>query len=219
MTFLEQIWAAANRQDERGFRQSVADLAQQDRRTTSAKVLDDVLGVLAGAKWDDDYELRRNEIKAIFERLQAPGSEIPVKVKRLSPDAKLPQYAHDTDSGFDLVSAADVTLEPGETAVIPTGLALQQPVGYEIQVRPRSGNSAKTKLRIANAPGTIDQYTGEIGVIIDNIAKWERLHIAKGHKVAQGVIAPVIHGVFAEVDELDETTRGAGGFGSTGVSG
>jgi dUTP pyrophosphatase len=167
-------------------------------------------------RWSQAQDERAARIGKVL--VEQP-KQVPVKVKRLSPDAKLPQYAHDTDSGFDLLSAADVTLEPGETAVIPTGLALQQPVGYEIQIRPRSGNSAKTKLRIANAPGTIDQYTGEIGVIIDNIAKWERLHIAKGHKVAQGVIAPVIHGTFTEVDALDETARGAGGFGSSGVRG
>jgi dUTP pyrophosphatase len=218
MTYLESIWEAANRQDERGgFRQSVADLAQQDRRTTSAKVLDDVLGVLAGAKWDDDYELRRNEIKAIFERLQAPGSDIPVRVKRLSPDAKLPQYAHDGDAGADLFANESVTIEPGETAVISTGLAVEIPPDFEWQIRPRSGLTVRTKLRVQL--GTIDStYRGEVGIIVDNTAPWDRRHIRKGDKVAQGVIAPVIHGTFTEVDALDETERGQGGFGSTGVT-
>jgi dUTP pyrophosphatase len=141
---------------------------------------------------------------------------IPVKVKRLHPDAKLPQYAHDGDAGADLFANESVTIEPGETVVISTGLAVEIPPGFEWQIRPRSGLTVRTKLRVQL--GTIDStYRGEVGIIVDNTAQWDRRHIRKGDKVAQGVIAPVIHGVFTEVDELDETSRGSRGFGSTGI--
>jgi dUTP pyrophosphatase len=142
--------------------------------------------------------------------------QVPVRVKRLSPDAKLPQYAHDGDAGADLFANESVTIEPGETVVISTGLAVEIPPGFEWQIRPRSGLSAKTKLRVANSPGTIDSgFRGEVGVIIDNTAKWERLHIVKGHKLAQAVLSRVPRAQFTEVDELDETERGEGGYGST----
>lgn len=174
---------------------------------------------------------------------------IPVKFKRLHPDATTPQYAHDGDSGFDLTATEDVIIEPGASAIVPTGLAFEIPAGYELQVRPRSGISAKTKLRVANAPGTVDRnFRGEIGVIIDNIqppaiadeyghsligdvlfidgseavgANLEHgTYIIRKHdRIAQAVIAPVAHATFTEVDTLDETSRGEGAYGSTGVSG
>ena len=93
-----------------------------------------------------------------------------VKIKRLSEHAVIPQYAREGDAGFDLVASEDVIIEPGETALVPTGLAFELPPGYELQLRPRSGISLKTKLRVANAPATIDAgYRGEVKVIIDNI--------------------------------------------------
>lgn len=168
---------------------------------------------------------------------------IPIKAKRLHPDAVIPKYATPGAAGFDLVAVEDVIIEPGETKLVKTGLAFEIPAGYEIQIRPRSGMSLKTKLRISNAPGTIDaDYRGEVCVIVDN-AKQENgrffegvinaegnpiCHIddtkegtyiiRKGDRIAQGVLAKAPQAVFVEVDELGETARGEGGFGSTGTS-
>lgn len=170
-----------------------------------------------------------------------------VKFKKLHPEAVAPTYAKPGDSGFDLVAVEDVIIEPGETVIVKTGLAFEIPHGYELQIRPRSGVSAKTKLRLSNAPGTIDSgYRGEVGVIVDNIEPlssemavikgmtfnlkrkivWDLagMHevgsyiIRKGDRIAQGVIAPVITATFTESDELSETERGSGGYGSTGFS-
>jgi dUTP pyrophosphatase len=170
---------------------------------------------------------------------------VPVKIKRLHPDAVIPRYARELDAGFDLVAVEDVIIAPGETAKVRTGLALALPPGYELQIRPRSGISQKTKLRVSNAPGTCDAgFRGEICVLIDNLNSpgsfmtdgaitvegsviqastqrdlWWGTHIIrKGDRIAQGVLAEVPHAVFEEVDELDETERGAGGFGSTGTN-
>ncbi|MFU8688455.1 dUTP diphosphatase [Rossellomorea sp. FS2] len=143
---------------------------------------------------------------------------IPVKFKRLHPDAATPQYAHDGDSGFDLTTVEDVFIESGTTAIVPTGLAIELPPGFEAQVRPRSGVTAKSTLRVQL--GTIDRgYTGEIGIITDNIEQSDALpyFIPKGDRIAQLVIAPVAHATFTEVDTLDETSRGEGAYGSTGV--
>jgi dUTP pyrophosphatase len=97
---------------------------------------------------------------------------INVKIKRLHPDAVIPRYAHEFDAGFDLVAIEDTIIEPGETKLVRTGLAMSLPPGYELQIRPRSGISLRTKLRVANSPGTVDAgFRGEIGVIVDNIAQ------------------------------------------------
>ncbi len=97
-------------------------------------------------------------------------SDLSVKIMRLCPDAVIPRYAHEGDAGFDLVAAADVIIEPGETALIPTGIAVELPPGYELQVRPRSGITLRTKLRVQL--GTVDSnYRGEVGVIVDNVAQ------------------------------------------------
>lgn len=174
---------------------------------------------------------------------------IPVKIKRLHKDAVIPKYAHKSDVCFDLVSVEDVIITPGQTAKIPTGWAMQQPEGYAIEIRPRSGISERTKLRIANSPGTIDAYTGEIGVLIDNIAQYPdddrpwmmegyiifgidgKYHhvsereseggayiIRKGDRVAQALVVPFEQSTFEEVEDLCETERGNGGFGSSGVT-
>lgn len=142
-----------------------------------------------------------------------------VKVKRVRKDAVIPQYATPGAAGFDLVAAEDVFLRGGETKLVPTGLSFEIPEGYEMQIRPRSGLSLKTGLRIANAPGTIDSdYRGEVKIIVENTSNTYH-HIEKGDRIAQGVIAPVMRAVFEEADDLSETDRGSGGFGSTGVRG
>ncbi|PFA75857.1 dUTP diphosphatase [Bacillus cereus] len=143
-----------------------------------------------------------------------------VKIKRVK-DVELPKYAKPGDSGFDLVAAEDTIIWPGETKVVPTGLCFEIPPGYELQVRPRSGMTRNTKLRVVL--GTVDSgYRGEVGVLVDNnerpISLNMKAHvIEKGTRIAQGVIAPVVTAHFVEVDELSESDRGTGGFGSTGV--
>lgn len=155
-----------------------------------------------------------------------------VKIKRVK-DVELPKYAKSGDSGFDLVAAEDTVIYPGGTKVIPTGLAFEIPPGFELQVRPRSGISRKTFLRVVL--GTVDSgFRGEVGVIVSNtsypgntialginddneIYMNVKYEIKKGDRIAQGVIAPVETANFVEVDKLSDSERGVGGFGSTGV--
>lgn len=211
---------------------------------------------------------RRTELLDKLRRGERVNNGVNVKIKRLHPAAVIPKYARPGDSGFDLVAVEDVIIAPGETALVPTGLAVEIPPGYEMQVRPRSGVSLRTKLRLANSPGTVDsEFRGEVKVIVDNIAQpqyffsiesvvkrpeyanldgtFSRTEIVEtyagsyantdyyekrprevpvgtyiiraGDRIAQGVIVPVATATFTEVDALDETERGAGGFGSSGV--
>lgn len=144
-----------------------------------------------------------------------------VKIKKLSPDAVIPRYATLGAAGFDLVAIEDVQLFGGQTKLVKTGLSIELPMGFEMQVRPRSGTSLKTPLRVANAPGTIDSdYRGEVCVIITNTltpnGDLSIVEIKKGERIAQGVICAVEHAEFVEVKDLTVTGRGAGGFGSTG---
>lgn len=140
-----------------------------------------------------------------------------IKIMKLHEDASIPSYAHIGDSGFDIKSIESINVKPNSTGLVKTGIALKIETGYELQIRPRSGNSLKTKLRVANSPGTVDSsYTGEICVIVDNIST-DDIIIEKGFKIAQGVIMPVIQAEFELVDSLDATDRGSDGFGSTGT--
>ena len=144
---------------------------------------------------------------------------INVSVELCKPDAKMPTYAHDYDAGFDIYLPEDFTIKAHEHGKIaPTGLKMAIPSGYELQIRPRSGNSVKTTLRIANAPGTIDcGYCNEIGIICDNIGD-EDLEFKKGDRIAQGILALSPKGIFNQVDDIMKiagANRG-GGYGSTG---
>ena len=144
-----------------------------------------------------------------------------IKIKRLTNGAgiDLPAYATSGAAGMDICAAndADIMLEAGERCAVPTGFAMAIPDGFEAQIRPRSGLALKHGISIANAPGTIDSdYRGEIAVIIINLGS-APFTIARGMRIAQMVIAPVTRGQFTEVDELDDSDRGVGGFGSTGV--
>lgn len=140
-----------------------------------------------------------------------------VKIKRLDPGLPLPSYAKSGDAGVDLHATKDVIVHPMDRALIPTGIAIQLPRGVEAQVRSRSGLALKKGVFVLNSPGTIDSgYTGEIGVILFNTTN-EPFSVKRGDRIAQLVFSPVYQAEFKEVDELEETERGGGGFGSTGV--
>lgn len=167
---------------------------------------------------------------------------ITVKVKKLHEDAVIPKKAYTDDSGFDLHALEDIVIEPGKTIKIRTGLAFELPVGYEMQIRPRSGISIKTKLRVNL--GTVDnQYRGEVNIVVDNVESYfglgsgyyrtldglsSQTHggddifegayiICKGERIAQAVIQKIPHIVLYEVDKLSDSRRGDNGFGSSGV--
>ena len=141
-----------------------------------------------------------------------------VLCRKLRPDAQLPAQMTTGAAGFDLCAALDapVSLAPGARALLPTGLALAIPAGFEGQVRPRSGLALKHGVTVLNAPGTIDaDYRGPLGVIAINLSD-QPLVIRHGDRIAQIVVAPVVQARFALAQTLDETARGSGGFGSTG---
>ena len=141
-------------------------------------------------------------------------------VKKLHPDAVLPKYNYEEDSGFDLYSVEEVTITPFGRALVPTGLAFEIPEGCEIQVRSKSGLAINQGLMVLNSPGTIDQnYTGEIKVITFNTNNTEFI-VQKGMKIAQAVLSPVIcgkHVLIGEIQEIKQTDRNDRGFGSTGL--
>jgi dUTP pyrophosphatase len=142
---------------------------------------------------------------------------LPVQVVRLDTDLPLPSYAHPGDAGADLLTSVDVSLAPGERCLVPTGIALAVPTGYVALVHPRSGLAAKHGLSIVNTPGTIDAgYRGEIKVLLVNHDLHEPIELRRGDRVAQLVFQRVEQAVFEEVDVLDDSSRGTGGYGSTG---
>jgi dUTP pyrophosphatase len=143
-----------------------------------------------------------------------------IQIELLTEDAVFPEYAYPTDSGFDLYSTKEITLEPFGRALIPTGLKLSFDIGYEIQVRPKSGLALKQGLTVLNTPGTVDSgYDGEIMVIVFNTNP-KSFTVEKGMKIAQAVLCPVINGKYVNlqlVDKIENKDRGANGFGSTGI--
>jgi dUTP pyrophosphatase len=147
-------------------------------------------------------------------------STVTIAVRRL-PHAEglpLPSYATAGAAGFDLLAAvgAPLVIPPGGRALVPTGLQMALPPGYELQVRPRSGLALKHGITLPNTPGTVDEdYRGEVGVIVLNAGD-APFTVERGMRIAQGVVAPVVRAAWAEVEALPETTRGTGGFGSTG---
>ncbi|WP_416906794.1 MAG: dUTP diphosphatase [Polymorphobacter sp.] len=150
-----------------------------------------------------------------------PFEPVSIAVTRLrhAEGLPLPAYATEGAAGMDVVAALDlpVMLAPGARMAVPTGLAMAIPHGFEVQVRPRSGLALKQGLTVANAPGTIDSdYRGEVMVLLVNLGQ-EPVLIERGQRIAQLVVAPVTRAVLTLADSLDETARGAGGFGSTGV--
>jgi dUTP pyrophosphatase len=139
-----------------------------------------------------------------------------LKIKKLSDGAHLPAYAHPGDSGLDLFAAEHVVIAPSESMLVKTGISIELPKGTEAQVRPRSGLALKHKVTVLNSPGTIDEgYRGEVGVIMINHGRTEFV-IEPGSKIAQMVIQPVLNVQVVESEALSDTSRGTGGFGSTG---
>jgi dUTP pyrophosphatase len=156
-----------------------------------------------------------------------PPSEVSVqpniiiRIARVNPsdtEIPLPSYATTGSSGMDICSAMEMSIEPGTTALVPSGFIIEVPPGYEAQVRPRSGLAIKHNIGILNSPGTIDSdYRGELKVILTNFGK-EPFTIHHGDRIAQLVIAPVVRATWKEVEAVQQTDRGAGGFGHTGTS-
>jgi dUTP pyrophosphatase len=147
------------------------------------------------------------------------SQKVEVRVKRLNHGAglALPAYATSGAAGMDICAAESLHLRAGKRHAVATGFAFAIPDGYEVQVRPRSGLALKHGITCLNTPGTIDSdYRGEVKVILANLGE-DDFMINKGDRIAQIVVAPVTHGRLVEADDLDETVRGAGGFGSTGV--
>jgi dUTP pyrophosphatase len=146
-----------------------------------------------------------------------PDPGVDILITRLDADVPLPSYAHPGDAGADLVSTVDVGLQPGERRLVPTGIAIALPEGYVALVHPRSGLAADHGVSIVNAPGTVDAgYRGEISVLLVNLDRRTPVHVSRGDRIAQLVVQRVEHGHFREVDALPGSSRGAGGYGSTG---
>ena len=141
-----------------------------------------------------------------------------VHIKLLDPELPAPAYAKPGDAGADLRSRVDFELEPGERALVPTGVAIALPEGYVGLVHPRSGLATKNGITIVNAPGTVDSgYRGELMVTLLNTDKTKSFHVQRGDRIAQLVIQKYEHATFTVVDELEQTERGSSGFGSSGL--
>jgi|TARA_B110001452_G_scaffold240093_1_gene221465 dUTP pyrophosphatase len=142
-----------------------------------------------------------------------------IQIKKLSKSISIPTYKTTGSSGMDIAAHIDnnIIINPGEKALVPTGFSLAIPKGYEVQIRPRSGLAAKKNITVLNTPGTIDaDYRGEIKVILINLGK-EKFIIENGERIAQMVVCPLVQANLVEVNELSDTGRGSGGFGSTGT--
>ncbi|HXI89841.1 MAG TPA: dUTP diphosphatase [Blastocatellia bacterium] len=144
---------------------------------------------------------------------------IEIQIKLLDEDLPMPRYQHEGDAGLDLPSRVDYVLGPGERAMIPTGIAVAIPRGYAGFVLPRSGLASRHGIALVNSPGLVDSgYRGEMAIIMINTDKREAFHIKRGDRIAQLVIQKVVEATTIQVSELDATSRGSGGFGSTGQS-
>ena len=211
----------------------------REQYETIYKEIDEQMGdVLSHQKRDFLKQMLGITYNALSEAEGVAKKTILIPIEYCREGAKMPTYAHLTDSGMDVYALKDITIAPGETRLVPTGLKVAIPSGYELQVRPKSGRCLKTKLRVANTPGTIDAgYRDEIGVIIDNIEPFiksadidenGRLYnvefgssytIGAGEKFAQLVLAEVPKAIFYQVENVGEVANDGrnGGFGSTGV--
>jgi dUTP pyrophosphatase len=146
-----------------------------------------------------------------------PIHDLDIQVQLLDPELPLPAYAHPGDAGADLLTTVDVTLAPGERAMVPTGIAIALPEGYVALVHPRSGLAARHGLSIVNSPGTVDAgYRGEIKVMLINLDPRAPIELRRGDRIAQLVVQRVERARFTEVGDLPDSPRGGGGYGSTG---
>jgi dUTP pyrophosphatase len=146
-----------------------------------------------------------------------PAADLDVQLVRLDPELPLPSYAHPGDAGADLLTTVDVTLAPGERALVPTGVAIALPPGHVALVHPRSGLAARHGLSIVNTPGTVDAgYRGEVKVMLINHDPATTVELLRGDRIAQLVIQRVERARFVEVGQLPDSVRGEGGYGSTG---
>lgn len=188
----------------------------EEERKAAQEIIDEVKAddTLSQNKKDMIILIIEEVVLALIKLMEVPRERIKVKIQKLSEDAKLPEYAHKIDVGADLFAAEEITLKPHETKIVPTGIAIDVPVGYMVLLFPRSGMSAKTKMRIANSVGVIDpDYHKEVGVIFDNTDNLSYT-IKKGDRIGQLVILPSPMIEWEEVEKIEETERG--GFGSTG---
>jgi dUTP pyrophosphatase len=214
-----------------------AEDAEQEYHALCGSIDHEMGELLSAQKRDFIKRLLAITYNAVSEAEGVTKRRVLIPIEYCHADAKMPTYAHLTDAGMDIYLTEDVTIHPGETKLIPTGLKVALPLGYELQVRPKSGRSLKSKLRISNTPGTIDAgYRDEIGIIVDNIDQvikggeldeagrltgilWgSDITLSKGEKIAQLVLSEVPKAVFYEVESVStiENDGRNGGFGSTG---
>ena len=185
--------------------------------------LDDLIRMM-GDSGEPDYNTIIDNFGLDLEELEVAMENytptIDLMFSKSNTDAVTPKYAYDSDSGFDLHSTEEIWIESMDRRLVPTGIHIDIPEGYEIQVRSKSGLTLKQGLMVLNSPGTVDQgYTGEIQVIIFNTSK-HRINITKGQKIAQAVLCPVVSGkwiTLVEKKEINEKDRNSNGFGSTGL--
>ena len=190
--------------------------------------LEDIMRMLDQIDLDQDDDVNYNSIMQTFgldlkeleDSMEGFIPKMEVTFSKSHSDAVTPKYAYPSDSGFDLYSTEEVTISGGDRKLIPTGIHIDIPEGYEIQVRSKSGLALKQGLMVLNSPGTVDQgYTGEIQVIMFNTTK-NKVKIEKGQKIAQAVLCPVVSGKWINIierDELNAKDRNKNGFGSTGI--
>ena len=200
----------------------------QELENINEKDLQDIIRLLDSMDIDEPNGPNYNSIMETFgldlEELESDMNSYTPKIdlpfSKSNPDAVNPNYAYETDSGFDLYSTEEMWVFPSDRILVPTGIHVDIPDGYEIQVRSKSGLAIKQGLMVLNSPGTVDQgYTGEIQVIIFNTSK-DRIKIEKGQKIAQAVLCPVVSGKWinlVEKKEINSKDRNEKGFGSTGI--
>lgn len=242
--FLDELEKSFNNINDKMFMAqtfNAAGIRAEDARNEFLKICEGIDQQLAGTVSYQKREFLKRMLGLVYNTLSETEGiskrNILIPISYCHADAKMPAYAHLTDAGMDVYALEDITIAPGETKLIPLGIKVALPAGYELQVRPKSGRSLKSKLRIANAPGTIDAgYRDEIGVIVDNIDQFIKdgqideegkltgvlfgssCTIGKGEKFAQLVLSEVPKAVFYEVEDVSGIgeDRG-GGYGSTGV--
>lgn len=162
------------------------------------------------------FKWREEKTKTEYVPTEDVGSNIPVRIEKVDSHAIIPTYAHSDDACCDLYIVEDYTIRPGQRLLLRTGIAIEIPTGYEVQIRPRSGLSWKHGLTLVNAPGTVDaQYRNEVKLLMINLGK-RPVSLRRGDRAAQMCIKPVYTIKFEEVDKLSDSDRGLGGWGSTG---